>query len=161
MSAMASNDPTILADNSKDVLRVFFTCHYDEIYAFAVDRNMTIDRWQNNTLMWALRFTPPQGGDADITIRPLVGGRCVVYANWFVDDYEAATRSFRNSESPEFSHDIRLRDALREALEEVLRWRKGDWSGVSGLLGAREYTREQWKNMQVRYPTVRPPGDAG
>ena len=154
--------PPSSPDSTPERLRAFFTLHYDEIYKFAVRHNMAIDRWPHNTNVWALRFTPPKGGTAGITIRPASEETFTLQSHWYVDDYDAATRSIKQSGSPEYrTSDAQLRYALREALAEILVWRAGEWSSISKQPpGVQQFTREQFENMQIRWPQVRPSGDA-
>ncbi len=54
--------------------------------------------------------------------------------------------------------EVQLTELLRLALCNILMWRTGEWSSVSKTLpGQQKFTREQWENMQIRYPKVRPP----
>jgi hypothetical protein len=150
-------------DPEREALRTFFASHYHEIHRFAVACNMTIDRWPHNTDTWSLCFTPPQGGSAGITIRPLKGGTFKVHTGWCIDDYDAATRSIKHWESSICREgEVQLTELLRKALNDMLEWRKGDWSLVSKTPpGVQKFTREQWENMQVHWPKVRRPAEGG
>ena len=160
-------DRTPTSEREREALRAFFVSHYDEIYRFAVDCNMTIERWPHNTDQWQLCFTPPQGGSASITIRPEGRGTFKLYTGWYIDSHDGSTlsvtRSLKHGESPTYrENEVRLTELLQQALRDVLMWRKGEWSIIStNPPGVQKFTREQWENMQVHYPKVRPPGEAG
>src|SRR5439155_7307192 len=117
----------------------------------------------HGTDAWSLCFTPPQDGSASITIRPLAGGTFEITTAWYIDDFDTASRSIKHWKSPTYREsDVRLTGLLREALSDMLKWRKGDWSLVSKTPpGAQKFSREEWENMQVHWPKVRPPGNAG
>src|SRR5438067_13193375 len=139
------NDIQTSPDVEREALRAFFALHYNEIHQFAVTCNMTIERWPHNTDAWSLCFTPPQGGSASITIRPVARGTFDVTTAWYIDDFDAATRSMKHRKSPPYREsEVRLSEVLREALSDMLNWRKGDWSLVSkSPVGAQKFSREQ------------------
>lgn len=82
---------------------------------------------------------------------------------WWVDDYDAATRSSRRGESPEYRVDeASLNDLLRQALAEMLRWQKGEWTQItSGYQNWHRFTRAQFESMHGCWPHVLQPSDAG
>src|SRR5438876_1178829 len=150
---MSSENPTT-PNIEPERLRAFFASNYDEILQFAIRHNMTIDRWPHHREVWALRFTPPQGGSAAITIRPIGEDTCVLDTSWYIDDYDASTRSLRYGDSPEYRvTEVRLTDMLREALIEMLTWRNGEWSQVAKDYEQiwHQHTREQFENMQIHW----------
>jgi hypothetical protein len=161
------NGSTTTSESEREALRAFFVSHYDEIYRFAVDCNMTIERWPHNTDVWSLCFTPPQGGSASITIRPEGHRTFKLHTGWYIDNHDASTlsvtRSLKHWESPTYrENEASLTELLQRALRDMMNWREGEWSSVSTTPpGVQRFTREQWENMQARYPRVRPPGDAG
>ena len=145
-------------------LERFFAPLADEIRQFALTHNMSIERYYHEAPDWRLQFTPPQGGNATIDIRRVDDDTFAVTQCWYIDDYDAATRSLRWGKSPQFRvKDVRLSDVLRQALVEMLSWQKGEWTQVAGAYKEmwHRYTREQFENMSPRFPKVRPPGDAG
>jgi hypothetical protein len=87
-----------------------------------------------------------------------------LFTGWFIDDYDAATRSIKHGESPKYRvGEVRLTDVLRSALNEILTWREGEWSQVARGYEPiwHQHTRQEFENMSPRWPKVRPPGDAG
>jgi hypothetical protein len=145
-------------------LERFFAPLAEEIRQFASAHNMSIERYYHEAPDWRLQFTPPQGGNATIDIRRIDDETFTLTQCWFVDDYDASTRSLRWGKSPTFRvKDVRLTDLLRQALIEMLSWPKNEWTQVATGYEQmwHRYTREQFENMSPHWPKVRPPGDAG
>lgn len=144
-------------------LERFFAPLADEIRQFALKHNMSIERYYHEAPDWRLCFTPPEGGNATIDIRRLTDDTFILYMGWFIDDYDAATRSIKNGASPRYRvGEVRLTDVLSLALDEMLTWRKGDWSQVAKGYEPlwHRYTREQFENMSPRWPKLRLPDEA-
>lgn len=141
-------------------LERFFAPLADEIRRFALTHNMSIERYYHEAPDWRLQFTPPQGGSATIDIRRLDDQSFTLMTCWYVDDYDAGTRSLKAGGSPHYLvGDVRMHDVLRRALVELLSWKKGEWSQVAGGYKQlwQHYTREQFENASPQFPKVRVP----
>jgi len=144
-------------------IEAFFAPLADEIQRFAKSHNLKIDRYYHQWPDWSLRFTHPAGGDATTDIRRMSGKSFVLCQLWWIDDYDAATRSTRRGESPEYLVDeASLGDLLRHALAEMLTWQKGEWTEIAtGYQNWHRFTRAQFESMHGCWPHVRQPPDPG
>ena len=149
--------------NEFPALERFFAPLAEEIQQFASRHNMEIIRYYHEAPDWRLGFTPPQGGSASIDIRRVTDHSLKLFTIWFVDDFDAATRSMRTGKYPEHQvADVSLRAILKDALAEILSWKTGEWSQVARGYEPiwHEHTREQFEKMAIHWPKLRLPSEA-
>src|SRR5438128_12672352 len=81
---------------------------------------------------FALCFAHPQGGHAKLDVIVPADGAVKLLGSWWIDDYDAFTRSLRHGEVVAVPMTTqRVRKALRRYLGTMLGWLPGHWSQVA------------------------------
>jgi hypothetical protein len=114
-------------------LHAFFAPIAPVLELFAATHNMQITKYYHDSASWRMDFRHPQGGVAAIHVSRISDAALSVDGTWWVDDYDARTRSLRRLRAvPLDAGSPTLADALESALEQELSWEQGEWDQVAG-----------------------------
>lgn len=127
--------------------------------AFAIQRQVRIDRYPKGKSAWELRFACDKGGEAAIVLSYREPTRHVldVSAVWWIDDFRAQTRRVRSEKvGAHYRRDgtSALERLLEDAFTRIQRWTDADLGPPHGPYRdwVRTHTAESFAAERDRLP---------
>lgn len=150
------NDPgydKVIAD-----LDAFFAPASDLLISFARQHNLFLEKHYHDAPVWSLCFTQPLGGSAKVDVRR-EGNLLSISGVWWVDDYDAGTRSMKDIEAVKCEPDgEELAAVMAKTLSELMSLTSGNWSRVAtGYKRGwhKTWTKEQFQKLSEPWPRPR------
>lgn len=134
----------------------FFPPIADEIAAFAERHNLIIEKYCHDAPSWSLAFSHTNGGAAKIDLMMRSESSLTVDGIWWIDDYDASTRSIKRTDRIECE---RIPSVVAELIEStfksLLSFQPEEWSQVATgyeNFWKKTWTKEQFERLKDRYP---------
>ena len=136
---------------------------YDEFFGpisagivrLATERGLLIDKYYHEAPCWSLIFRHPKGGVAKVEITEKDDGRVGIGGVWWMDDFDAGTRSLKWFEEEVVAHeDAEVGRSAEMMFERILAHRGGEWSKVADGYKPlwQPYGRSYIEDDEKRYP---------
>lgn len=151
-----TNDPHY--DRAIADLEAFFAPVSDLLISFAREHNLFLEKYYHDAPVWSLCFTHPLGGSAKVDVRR-EGNLLSTSGVWWVDNYDAGTRSIKDTKAVECEPDSeRLAPVIAKTLSEVMSLTFGNWSRVATgykRIWDKTWTKEQFQKASEPWPRPR------
>ena len=155
---MPNGDPEF-SDKVLPTLEAFFSPLAPVLEAFASKHNMKIVRYYHQSPTWSLQFRHPEGGIAKIDVERCANREVKIWACWWHDDYDRATRSIKRRDGRRTKVPcLDLEAALETTLTTVVSWEFGSWDSVHEGYEKTwhgTWTRNQFAAMDLDYPELK------
>jgi len=110
-------------------LEAFFSKISSVLESFSNEHNLLIEKYYHEGPSWNFQFKHPVDGVGKIQVQKNDNDTVCVGYVWWIDDYDTSTSFMKctppGGEQIGLDH-IELRQALEDALEDILRWEKKD-----------------------------------
>jgi hypothetical protein len=140
-------------------LEAFFSKLAPLLERFASKHDLKIEKYYHESHSWSLQFRHPRGGVSKIDVEKHSDNKIRVWACWWQDDYDKATRSIKRLETqPMDATDSVLEPALESVLATVLSWECGSWDSVHGGyadIWHKTWTKKQFATLALEYPELK------
>ncbi len=155
---MPNGDPKF-GEKTLPGLEAFFARLAPLLERFAARHNLKIEKYYHESHSWSLQFRHPRGGVANIDVERQSADTVRLWACWWHDDYDKATRSIKRlqTEPLETATPV-LQHALETTLDTVVSWEFGAWDSVHGGyedIWHRTWTKSAFASMDLDYPEVK------
>ncbi len=138
----------------------FFEPLASQLQEFAQCHGLKLEKYYHEAPIWSFLFRHPQGGVAKIDVEKQLEDRCAIHQYWWKDDYDAGVRSLRQQQGQVLPRDAKDAKALLDAaLEEILSWPPGSWTGTHGgfaEIWQRTWSRQAFAELEAAYPIATP-----
>lgn len=155
---MPNGDPEF-GEKSLPRLEAFFAKLAPLLNRFASKHNLKLEKYYHESSSWSLQFRHPHGGIAKIDVEKHSDNTVRIWACWWHDDYDKATRSIKRLETePMDTAAAVLEVALDSTLARVVAWEFGTWDSVHGGYEDtwhRTWTKKQFAALDLDYPELK------
>lgn len=109
---------------------------------------------------WQFCFKPPRGGQAMIELTRLSVTHFRLLENWWLDDYDAGTRSVKIRRHHKFDYNhFDVLKQLQKSLEIILSWELDQWDTIHKDFGKDSwyprYTKQQHHEYFENFPKLK------
>ncbi len=155
---MPNGDPQF-GEKTLPGLEAFFSNLAPLLERFASSHNLKIEKYYHESHSWSLQFRHPHGGVAKIDVVKHSDSHVRIWACWWHDDYDKATRSIKRFETEplDIAFSV-LERALESALATIASWEFGSWDSVHGGYADtwhKTWTKKQFAALDLEYPRLK------
>lgn len=139
------------------LLETFFAKISPVLEDFTKSHNLLIERYPHDGPAWFFMFKHPVAGMGQIEVEKSSQDAILVRWSWSIDDYDTSTRFLKYPPPKKIGMEHgEVRNALENALEEILRWKKEElvpfkppypWS--------KRCSKEQFMKYYERFPELK------
>jgi hypothetical protein len=136
------------------LLESFFARIASVLEDFAGSHNLLIEKYYHDGPAWSFKFKHPVAGIGQIEVEKSDKDSILLRGSWWIDDYDTSTRFMKYPSAKKIGVEHNeLRNALENALAEILQWRREELTPFSPPHPwSKGFSRDEFNKQYERFP---------